>query len=67
MDLDNLGKCSVINTLGVNSPLQFWTDSWNNQLPLAYQFFTLYEICSNKTITLKEVIYSQGAAVHFMR
>lgn len=65
MKLEQLGHCSTTYQPGYQYNISFWNSVWNQQCSLATQYPQLYFICSNKNITLKEVINSQGEAVIF--
>lgn len=67
MSLETLGKCSVIHSPRSQSTLKFWTDTWANQLALNVLYPQLYDMCANKSVTLSEVVHSQGAVVKFRR
>lgn len=65
--LEGIGKCSVVHLPGTQFQLNFWVDTWNNDISLKIVYPQLYDICSTKNIYLNEVIQSQGAAVKFRK
>jgi hypothetical protein len=41
--------------VGDGTKIRFWEDSWFGSTPLAVQFWELYCVCNEKTITIAEV------------
>lgn len=67
MKLDTMDNMSVTYELGSNSQLSFWHTIWSDNCSLATRFPHLYQICSNKTVTVDEIVNSQGTVVTFRR
>lgn len=47
--------------------VQFWTDTWCHSCPLQITFPQLFDICLTKTVTVQEVVHTQGSCLQFRK
>lgn len=67
MKLDSLGKISVTYEPGLHSIVEFWNFIWFGNCTISTKYPQLYNLCSNKNISIAEVMHSQGSVIHFRR
>lgn len=47
--------------------VRFWLDTWHAECSLATSYRHVFELCTNQTICVQEVLESRGAMVRFRR
>lgn len=62
-----LGHISVTYEPSSQSNLEFWNTIWQDNCTLSTKFPKLYEISSNKHISISDVLLTQGLSLHFNR
>jgi hypothetical protein len=65
--LNDIGQVSYNMKVGNGMYTKFWLDRWYTYNTLAFIYHQLFEICTNSTISVFQVIIFKGQALQFNR